>query len=68
MECEALGQGISQRLVRDALDGLLPEPLSDVLGREADQRVRVAELLNELDERATLRTWARLVTRRTESR
>ena len=32
-ECEALGQGISQRLVRDALDGLLPEPLSDVLGR-----------------------------------
>jgi hypothetical protein len=40
----------SQRLVRDALDGLLPEPLSDVLGREAEQRVRGAELLNELDE------------------
>jgi hypothetical protein len=32
------------------LDGLLPELLSDVLGREADQRVRVAELLDELDE------------------
>jgi hypothetical protein len=32
------------------LDGLLPEPLSDVLGRVAEQRVRVAELLNELGE------------------
>jgi hypothetical protein len=50
LECEALGQGISQRLVWDALDGLLPEPLSDVLGRKAEQRVRVAELLNELGE------------------
>jgi hypothetical protein len=49
-KCEALGQGISQRIVWDALDGLLPEPLSDVLGREAEQRVRVAELLNELGE------------------
>jgi hypothetical protein len=49
-ECEALGQGIIQRLVRGALDGLLPELLSDVLGREAEQRVRVAELLDELDE------------------
>jgi hypothetical protein len=49
-ECEALGQGTIQRLVRDALDGLLPEPLSDVLEREAEQRVRVAELLDELDE------------------
>ena len=43
------GQGIIQRLVRGALDGLLPELLSDVLGREAEQRVRVAELLDELD-------------------
>jgi hypothetical protein len=49
-ECEALGQGIIQCLVRGALDGLLPELLSDVLGREAEQRVRVAELLHELDE------------------
>jgi hypothetical protein len=49
-ECEALGQGTIQRLVRDALDGLLPEPLSDVLEREAEQRVRIAELLDGLDE------------------
>jgi hypothetical protein len=47
---EALGQSTIVRLVRNALDGLLPEPLSDVLGREAEQRVRVAELLNELGE------------------
>jgi hypothetical protein len=32
------------------LDGLLPEPLSDVLEREVEQRVRVVELLDELDE------------------
>ena len=49
-ECEALGQGTIQRLVRDVLDGLLPEPLSDVLEREAEQRVRIAELLDGLDE------------------
>jgi hypothetical protein len=49
-ECEALGQGTIQRLVRDALDGLLTEPLSDVLEREAEQRARVAAVLDELDE------------------
>jgi hypothetical protein len=53
---------------RNALDGLLPEPLAEVLEREAEQRVWVAELLDGIDERATLRTWARLVTRRTQSR
>ena len=45
-----LGQGTIQRPVRAALGGLLPEPLSDVLEREAEQQVRVAELLDELDE------------------
>jgi hypothetical protein len=30
-EAEALGQSTIVRLVRDALDGLLPEPLDDVL-------------------------------------
>jgi hypothetical protein len=35
-ECEALGQGTIQRPVRAALDGLVPEPLSDVLEREAE--------------------------------
>jgi hypothetical protein len=38
------------RLVRNALDGLLPEPFDDVLEREAEQRVRVAKLLDGLDE------------------
>jgi hypothetical protein len=37
-------------IVWNALDGLLPEPLDDVLEREAEQRVRVAELLDGLDE------------------
>jgi hypothetical protein len=32
------------------LDGLLPEPLDDVLEREPEQRVRVAKLLDGLDE------------------
>ena len=49
-EAEALGQSTIVRLVRNALDGLLPEPLDDVLEREAEQRVRVAELLDGLDE------------------
>jgi hypothetical protein len=44
------GQGAIQRLVRDALDGLLPEPLSDVLEREAEQRTRVAAVLDVLYE------------------
>jgi hypothetical protein len=47
-EAEALGQSKIVRLVRNALDGLLPEPLDDVLEREAEQRVRVAELLDGL--------------------
>jgi hypothetical protein len=46
----------------------LPEPLADVLDREAEQRVRVAELLDGFDERATLRRWVRLVIRRIRSR
>jgi hypothetical protein len=32
------------------MDCLLPEPLDDVLEREAEQCVRVAELLDELYE------------------
>jgi hypothetical protein len=34
----------------EVMDGLLPEPLDDVLEREAQQRVRVAELIDGLDE------------------
>jgi hypothetical protein len=36
--------------VFEVMDGLLPEPLDDVLEREAQQRVRVAELIDGLDE------------------
>jgi hypothetical protein len=36
--------------VFEVTDRLLPEPLDDVLEREAEQRVRVAELIDGLDE------------------
>ena len=49
-ECEALGQREIIDLVTDALDGLLPEPLADVLAREDEQRARCAEVLMDLDE------------------
>jgi hypothetical protein len=32
------------------MDCLLPEPLDDVVEREAEQRVRVADLLDGVDE------------------
>jgi hypothetical protein len=51
-EAEALGQGTIVQLVRNALDGLLPEPLEDVREREEAQRERVAELLDGLDSRS----------------
>lgn len=38
IEVEALGQGVVTRLVRDALNDLLPSPLADVLVREQAQR------------------------------
>jgi hypothetical protein len=48
-ECSS-ARGTIQRLVRGALDGLLPEPLSGVLERGAEQRAGVAAVLDELDE------------------
>ncbi len=48
VETEALGQGAVLDLVRDALDELLPEPLADVLERQLEQRVHVADLLANL--------------------
>jgi hypothetical protein len=45
-ETEALGQSLIVELVRNALDGLLPEPLDDVLERERRQRVDVARILD----------------------
>jgi hypothetical protein len=44
-EAEALGQAFITNIVRKALDGLLPQPLADVLEREQDQRSQVLRLL-----------------------
>ena len=44
-ECESLGQRRIIDLVTTALDDLLPEPLSTVLEREADQRAELEEFL-----------------------
>jgi hypothetical protein len=38
IECEAVGQAVLERMLRRALDALLPEPLADVQLREARQR------------------------------
>jgi hypothetical protein len=46
-EVESLGQAGLVALVRDTVDSLLPEPLADVLEREAAQRTRLAEYLAE---------------------
>jgi hypothetical protein len=47
-EAEALGQGAIQRLVRDALHAILPEPLADVRERERQERVRLEAILASL--------------------
>jgi hypothetical protein len=47
-ECEALGQGTIESLVRDELEMLLPFPLTDVLEREVAQRQRIAAMLGSL--------------------
>ena len=45
VETEALGQSVIVGIVRDELDMMLPEPLSDVLEREAAQRAAVRKSL-----------------------
>lgn len=45
VEAEALGQKRIIRIVRDQLNALLPEPLADVLEREAQQRTAMRRLL-----------------------
>jgi len=42
IECEAVGQATLERMLRRALDELLPEPLDTVRVREARQRERLA--------------------------
>jgi hypothetical protein len=46
IEVEALGQGVVTRLVRDALDQLLPQPLDQVLVREKAERVEIRQRLS----------------------
>jgi hypothetical protein len=48
VETEAFGQARIVAALRDRLDALMPEPLEDVLERQARQRVEVAERLREL--------------------
>jgi len=45
IECEALGQGVLVRLIRQHLDRLLPEPIADVREREQRQQVLVRAAL-----------------------
>jgi len=44
-ECEALGQGPIVAALRDRLDELLPEPIEDVLEREAEEKQKVRRVL-----------------------
>jgi hypothetical protein len=48
IECEAVGQVVLERMLRDRLDELLPEPLDDVLVREQRQRAKVRAALAKL--------------------
>jgi hypothetical protein len=45
VECEAVGQVTLERLLRAALERLLPEPLATVLVRQAAERAALVELL-----------------------
>jgi hypothetical protein len=50
VEVESLGQGVVTRIIRAALDSLLPEPLQDVQVRQREQRDRVRAMLEQLGE------------------
>lgn len=47
IECEALKQQVIVRIIRDALDAELPEPLSTVHEREQRQRAKMLRLLRK---------------------
>ena len=51
IECEALGQGVLTRLIRQHLDKLLPEPLTTAREREAGQRQQVQRSVARLGRR-----------------
>ena len=48
VETEAFGQARIVAALRNRLDELMPEPLDDVLERQARQRTLVAEQLRQL--------------------
>jgi hypothetical protein len=48
IECEAVGQVVLERMLRDRLAALLPEPLADVQVREERQRAKVRAALAKL--------------------
>jgi len=48
VECEAVGQATLERMLRTALDAMLPEPLATVFEREAEQREAVIGQLEEI--------------------
>jgi hypothetical protein len=49
VETEALQQSVIMQIVRDKLDELLPEPLSDVVEREQREREEIRERFNRDD-------------------
>jgi hypothetical protein len=51
VETEALGQARIVAAFRARLDELMPEPIDDVLERQALQRTQVAEQLRQLRDR-----------------
>jgi hypothetical protein len=51
IECEAVGQATLERMLRRALDGLLPEPLATVRVREAAERGRLARAIGRMGRR-----------------
>jgi hypothetical protein len=51
VETEALGQARIVAALRARLDELMPEPIDDVLERQALQRTQVAEQLRQLRDR-----------------
>jgi hypothetical protein len=51
IECEAVGQVTLENLLRKWLEALLPEPLEDVLEREAEQRENLRAALRRLARR-----------------
>jgi hypothetical protein len=51
VECEAVGQAVLERMLRKALDGLLPEPLERVRVREQRQHTKVRTALAKMGRR-----------------